>query len=135
MDMSDSSRILWQSGTVAAAATVIVGLLLYGVIRFVQCGNVSLSRSLLTSLSCSLIIVLGFAIPVAVSQLTCSFVAGIFAVLGVIVGVVLTFPVQLALFRLSPGAGLVVWVAYIIFTPLAVCWSALVLGWFGFFQA
>ena len=50
MEMSDTAKILWESGGIGAASSVVVGLLLYSVIRFLKFGSVSVVRSVLTSL-------------------------------------------------------------------------------------
>ena len=125
MEISDTARILCQSGGIGVVSSVIIGLLLYFVIRFLKFGNVSVVRSVLTSLGCSALIVLGFVVP----AVTCSFVAGILSLLGVVLGVVLTFPVQLLLFRLSARDSLVVWVAYLFITPFVVCGTAVLSVW------
>jgi hypothetical protein len=123
MEMSDTAKILCQSGGIGAASSVVVGLLLYFVIRFLKFGHVSVVRTVLTSLGCSAVIVLGFLVP----TVTCSYVAGILSLLGVIVGVVLTFPIQLLAFRLSARDSLVVWVAYLFITPFVACITAFML--------
>jgi len=125
MEMSDTAGILWQSGSIGVVSSVIVGLLLYWVIRFLKFGSVSVVRSVLTSLGCSALIILGFVVP----AVTCSFVAGMLSLLGVILGVVLTFPVQLLFFRLSARDSLVVWVAYLFITPFVVCFTAVLSVW------
>jgi len=125
MELSDTAKILWESGSIGVASSVIIGLLLYLVIRFLKFGNVSVVRSVLTSLGCSALIILGFVVP----AVTCSFVAGMLSLLGVILGVVLTFPVQLLFFRLSARDSLVVWVAYLFITPFVVCFTAVLSVW------
>jgi hypothetical protein len=125
MEISDTAKLLWQSGSIGVVSSVINGLLLYFVIRFLKFGNVSVVRSVLTSLGCSAIIILGFVIP----AVTCSFVAGVLSLLGVILGVVLTFPVQLLIFRLSARDSLVVWVAYLFITPFVVCATTVLSAW------
>ena len=129
MEISDTTQILWQSGSIGVVSSVINGLLLYLVIRFLKFGNVSVVRSVLTSLGCSALIVLGFVVP----AVTCSYVAGILSLLGVILGVVLTFPVQWLIFRLSARDSLVVWVAYLFITPFVVCGTAILSVWAEFF--
>jgi len=125
MEAYDATRILWQSVSIGVASSVINGLLLYFVIRFLQFGNVSVVRSVLTSLACSAVIVLGFVVP----AVTCSYIAGIVSLLGVLVGVVLTLPVQVVVFRLSTRDSLVVWVAYLFITPFVVCILAVLSIW------
>jgi len=123
MEMSDTAKILLMSGGIGAATSVVVGLLLYFVIRFLKFGNVSVVRSVLTSLGCSAVIILGFVVP----AVTCSYVAGILSLLGVVVGIVLTFPIQFVIFRLSVRDSLVVWVAYLFITPFVACITAVLL--------
>jgi uncharacterized membrane protein len=125
MVVSDTARLLWQSGAIGVASSVINGLLLYSVIRFLKFGNVSALRSVLASLVCSAIIILGFVVP----AVTCSYVAGILSLLGVILGIVLTFPIQSLIFRLSVRDSLVVWVAYLFITPFVVCITTVLSVW------
>ncbi len=125
MVISDTARLLWQSGAIGVASSVINGLLLYSVIRFLKFGSVSAIRSILASLACSAVILLGFVVP----AVTCSYTAGILSLLGVVVGVVLTLPVQALIFRLSARDSLVVWVAYLFIIPFVVCITAVLSVW------
>ena len=127
MEATESGSMLLRAAHVAILSTILMGLILYVVIRAFRFGPSSLIRCLLGSLVCSAVVLGCFALS-AVLTFACGPTAAVFLVVSLLVGVILALPIQLLILGLSLGRGVVVWIVYMVFTPVVVLWMMVLLA-------
>ena len=130
METTDSHALVLHGGEVALLVTVVSGVLLYAVIRLSRQGQSSLVRSLLASLASSAVVVACVALS-ALGMAQSGALAALALIFNPIVGILLTLPVQLLILGLPASRGIVVWIAYVVATPLFICWVLLLSAWAG----
>ena len=126
MEAINTDLSLLHAGWIATLVTILMGLILFALIRVARFGASSLIRCLLGSFACSTV-VLGCFLLFAVLSFPFGEMATMLILLGLLAGVVLTLPVQLLIFGLPVGEGMVVWITYVVFTPLVVLWIMVLL--------
>ena len=133
MQTPETGTILIRGAEIVVLTTVAASLLLYSIIHILRFGNSSLIRCVLASAACSAVVLICLALS-AILSVACGPIAGLFLIFSLLIGIVLTLPAQLLVFRLPAGRGVIIWIVYIITTPLILCWMVLFFAWAGLFR-